>query len=164
MFKGLISAIGCWMLATTLAHADPPKVDYPALVQACLEEIDESDLTDCVNRSRRPCGDRALFSSRANEHGCLIVFSNVWRGAMHTNFSEALGRAAEYEGNWITGSTHEGMVWGLIDAQRSFESFVEADCEAKAAKYGAGTLRGDATWICEMHHFANRAAELRSWP
>ncbi|MDF2231135.1 DUF1311 domain-containing protein [Albimonas sp. CAU 1670] len=105
-----------------------------------------------------PSGDDALAQEK-HETACLKREHAAWQVAMDEWWPDLLAAAVTLDAR---DDRQSASADALRQAQRSWESFAEAECGYAAALWGRSTYRDVSRADCEMRTLARRAIQLRA--
>lgn len=149
-------------LVTLLALAPlcAPAQDLPkaategleAAVRACFAEYDPlAGGPSCLGQAAQGCM-AATDQSTLSTVACIGAETQVWDDLLNTEYK---ARRAEMLGQGA------GLNDKLLDAQRAWLAFRDAECALEVARWGDGTLASVVGANCMMEMTAARAAQLR---
>lgn len=126
--------------------------DVESTVRACFADYDPlAGGPSCLGEAAQGCM-AGTDESTVSMIGCISAETIVWDDLLNTEYkarrSEMLAQGA-------------GLSDALLDAQRAWIAFRDAECALEVARWGDGTLAGVVGANCAMEMTAMRAAQLR---
>lgn len=126
--------------------------DVENTVRACFAEYDPlGSGPNCLGQGAQGC-IAATDESTLSMVGCIGAETQVWDDLLNTEYK---ARRAEML------AQGEGLSELLLDAQRAWIAFRDAECALEVARWGNGTLATVVGANCAMEMTATRATQLR---
>lgn len=126
--------------------------DVESTVRACFADYDPlADGPSCLGQGAQGC-TAATDESTMAMIGCISAETTVWDDLLNTEYKARRAEMLAQGG---------GLNDKLLDAQRAWIAFRDAECALEVARWGDGTLAGVVGANCLMEMTAARAAQLR---
>lgn len=124
-----------------------------ATVRACFAGAAPGESApDCLGAGAQPCTETPEGMTTHGTAQCLAAETAVWDDLLNTEY-KALRAQMLAQG--------EGLGDSLLDAQRAWIAFRDADCAFDYARWGDGSIRQIVGANCLMQMTAARAIALR---
>lgn len=133
------------------AAAQDLSVD-PDTVHACLKDA-TGVLPDCIGDAAKACQSQPGGETTPGISACLQGEAQVWDDLLNAQYKGARARMLAQGGTDLADQ--------LLEAQRAWIAFRDADCGLTYAVWGAGSTRTVMASDCYLHKTAQRALELR---
>lgn len=133
------------------AFAQEPQVD-PATVRACFDDA-RGTTPDCIGEAAAACQAQPGGETTLGISACLQGEAQAWDDLLNAQYKGVRARLLEQGGTDLADQ--------LLDAQRAWIAFREADCSLVYAIWAEGSIRTVMASDCYLHKTAQRALELR---
>lgn len=145
----LVSIVFAALAAPTFAQE--PQVD-PAMVRACFDDA-TGTTPDCIGDAAAACQSQPGGDTTLGISACLQGEAQAWDDLLNAQYKGARARMLEQGGTDLADQ--------LLDAQRAWITFRDADCGLVYAIWAEGSIRTVMASDCYLHKTAQRALELR---
>lgn len=153
------SGIVAIALAVALPAAAQEVTVEEQAVRACFAQSDMLDgLPECVGRAADAC--QAVYGySTIDTSSCLSAEAQVWDVLLNEVYGQVRPELASRDETYgYSIPTAEA----LLEAQRAWIAFRDAECGLQYAMYQDGTIRSIVGASCHMQMTARRVFELRA--
>ncbi|WP_417806944.1 lysozyme inhibitor LprI family protein [Thioclava sp.] len=133
------------------AFAQEPTVD-PAMVRACFAGANDTH-PDCIGDAANDCQSQPGGDTTLGISACLQGEAQVWDDILNAQYKGARADLLKQGGTPLADQ--------LLDAQRAWISFRDADCGLIYSVWADGSIRTVMASSCYLHKTAQRALELR---
>jgi len=141
------------LLALLAGAASAQTADLnPDTVRACFAGAD-SVAPACVGAAANACQSGPGGSTTLGATDCLLAETGVWDELLNTTYKGARARLLQQGGTALADQ--------LLDAQRAWIAFRDADCGLIYTIWVDGSIRTVLAADCQMRKTAQRALELR---
>ncbi|MEL6640669.1 MAG: lysozyme inhibitor LprI family protein [Pseudomonadota bacterium] len=159
-----MSKLMAWcLLATVLsdgALAQALSVDAE-IVRACHDSAPFGETNpDCLGQAANVCQEQDGGGTTVGTVECVASEHSAWDALLNEEYQDlrAVFSARTGGGNDLTG---EELNASLLNAQRAWIAFRDAECGLQYDRYRGGTIRGIVGANCKMVMTASRALTLR---
>ncbi|MDB6177863.1 lysozyme inhibitor LprI family protein [Paracoccus sp. Z330] len=125
----------------------------PTIVDACFAATETRDVDPpCIGRAAEACqNDAPEGHTTLGTSQCLMGERDVWDALLNREYAALRNSLGE------TNPSAES----LLQAQRAWIAFRDADCRYAYDRWHGGSMRVIASADCQMRHTARRTFELR---
>ena len=159
------AALALALLLPGAALAEAPYDGYARAVGPCYDGAEDEPMARaCIGRAARACIQGAPDGeTTVGMMFCLLAERDAWDEILNAEYARARA-AARTADQADRGASPQTAVRGdlLLDAQRAWIAFRDANCASAYAVYGAGSMRQIAGAECQMRMTADRTIELRA--
>lgn len=130
---------------------------------ACYAGSDIGDLPDCKGLLQEPCmGGEEGGETTLGMVTCTMAETRVWDGYLNAEYRESRAWAEAMDADQRTYAPEfANLADALLDAQRAWIAFRDAQCGLEYAFWGSGSMRRIAGASCALEMTADRAIALR---
>jgi len=158
---GVLVAMVCvWTGGAGAQTADP--APWQGEFAACIAGRSGPDFLACVGRAADPCQDAPGGSTTVGMTACFAMEADLWDAELNRIWP-ALRKAAKAQDAVeadVMGGAFANFDDALLQAQRAWIAFRDAECALDYAQWGAGSMRSIAGAACRMDMTAERVARL----
>lgn len=123
----------------------------PGITAACLADTPPGQQDpDCIGAAARTCQE-ARPADTINTNACVMAEHDAWDAALNAEYGKTREQWAD----------RPELAQALLDAQRAWLAFRDAECALSAARYGGGSMAGTSRIYCLMETTARRTFALR---
>lgn len=150
--------IGLWpaLAPAPAAAQDLPPAALAGLeqtVRACFDDAAPGETApDCLGAAAGPCTETPQGQTTLGTAQCIMAETTVWDDLLNTHY-KALRAEMLAQGN--------GLNDRLLEAQRAWIAFRDAECALDHAIWADGTIRQIVAANCDLQMTAARALQLR---
>lgn len=124
-----------------------------ATVRACFAGAAPGETApDCLGAGAKPCTETPEGMTTIGTAQCIGAETAVWDDLLNTEYKALRAQML---------ATGEGLNDKLLEAQRAWIAFRDAECGFDYARWGDGSIRQIVGANCLMEMTAARALELR---
>lgn len=161
-----LAAVPAWTAPVAPAAAD--ELDDARFLGQCVEthlrQGTARTESVCLGLIALPCTDAGPMdgdeqATEKHETACLVREHKAWRIALDEWWPDLLAAAVTLDAR---DDRQSASADALRQAQRSWESFAEAECGYAAALWGRSSYRDVSRADCEMRTLARRAIQIRA--
>ncbi|MEV8465286.1 lysozyme inhibitor LprI family protein [Fluviibacterium sp. DFM31] len=150
-------------LAALLAGLSvPAHADAVGDLRACVEASDlRSDQQDCVETVYAACSEASGDTSTAGEVECLGEEIEAWEVLLNAYWPDVQAQAEAQDAQ--DAGAEGGYSARLLEAQRAWVAYREAECAWQYQRYISGTIRSLIGADCMLGMTADRVLDFREW-
>ena len=161
---GPVASVVLLFASGAAAQFDPAR--YAAILDGCHAAAESAEaLADCKGRvadacmAMEPDGQTTLGMS-----GCLTAEARLWDRLLNLEWRAAMdwAKTADETESEYFGGQFSGRAEALLEAQRAWLAFRDAECALAYAEWGAGSMRHIAAASCMSDVVAARTVRLRA--
>ncbi|MDF2231134.1 DUF1311 domain-containing protein [Albimonas sp. CAU 1670] len=152
--------------APALAQDEAPSVaEMRARIEGCLAPslVRETDET-CIGAASTVCMNRPEGQTTRGMSACLGAETEAWDAILNAMWPRV--KAAAEQADAIESPQEMGLpsrAQALLDAQRAWIAFRDAECLHAYAMGGSGTIRTLYGASCQLEQTAGRVLDFRQW-
>ncbi|MEO0622337.1 MAG: lysozyme inhibitor LprI family protein [Pseudomonadota bacterium] len=154
------------MLASAATAEEPPAPADVAALETCMaEQLPATDRAEaaCIRRLAEPCMGTAEGGTTLGTVDCLFAESAAWDVILNADWPELMARARSTDGSYAgVDPPPPSAAKTLRTAQRAWLAWREAECAARAAEWGNGSLRHVIYADCWLALTAKRTIALHA--
>lgn len=139
------------------------RMPYMAPVAQCLEAAgDPAAAQACIGRGAATCMDTdpAQNQTTAGMMFCTLAEAQLWDDQLNVEYRKLRDRARRMDAG-ESQPEYAVRAARLLDAQRAWIAFRDADCALAYAEYGAGSMRVLSSAGCQLQLTAERTIALK---
>lgn len=137
---------------------------WRAEFQSCVSNAEPEALSACEGRASDRCMNEIEGGhSTLGMVECLGMEAALWDEVLNDEWGPlmALMRAWDAEEREVFGHRFSNRADALLEAQRAWIAFRDAECGLDYASWGSGSMRSIAHASCQLSMTAERVARLR---
>jgi len=154
-----------WRLAALVLIAPQGAVAQGALtvdagaVEACFAGWDGQGAPDCAGDASNECQRKNDVVATPDIVTCIAAETEVWDRLLNQTYRETRARFAERDRT--EGNAALPIEDALVEAQRAWIAFRDAECALNYAAFQGGTIRSVVSASCALAMTARRTVQLR---
>lgn len=138
--------------------------EFGPVLEACYAEAKEPEArSDCIGKMSTVCMEQDGGHTTLGMSSCMNAEAGVWDKFLNVEYKatrEFMKVSDADEAEYFP--AYARRVETLLEAQRAWIAFRDAECDLVYAQWGSGSMRSIAWADCRMQMTAERTIELRN--